>query len=1573
MMVELIARHSAIPVNVVSDGQVLEPNCLFIVPPNHDVDIDGDRLVLTRAGDETRPKPSVDRFFHSLAAQYGKNAIGVILSGTGSDGAEGIRAIKAAGGLTMAQEETTAKYSGMPNSAMETGQVDIVLNPSELAKKICEMVESESVLVAKEPDEANPSFENVLTLIRKELGSDFTQYKIPTIKRRLAKRLVAIGADDIAEYYKILQNDPREIRKLAQEFLVSVTSFFRDSESFAALGKTVGELIEKKNENDELRFWSAGCATGEEAYSLAMLICSRLERQGKTLAFRVFATDLDTEAITKARVGIYNQRDIAEMPAEFLDKYFERRGDYFEVKKSLRDSVVFARQDLIQSPPFVKLDLICCRNVIIYFEPKLQQKIFEIFSYALKPGGLLFLGKSEAITGAIEIFEPVDKKHKLFVKKASAPKTLPSVARGTINPVDMVAVRKKISVRPSPVQLAQTQMLERYGIAGAIVDTEGTIQTTIGNVSQFLKVPSGLDAFRLQNLLPKSSSVEFQLLLRKAAKSDEVQLSRAFRLSENAGKPELFQIQISRLKDLDENNTHTAPLLLVTFDQIASTDRIAPEIAHSDGDLALRAAELEQELAATKEHLQTVIEELGVTNEELQSTNEELSSTNEELQSTNEELETTNEEFQSTNEELTTLNEEMNVKSYELRLVNTDLENIQVSIGVPMLVVDEQQRLQRFNPSATELFDVSHHDTGRALSRLSCRCEIDEFAAKVQSVIDTGQINESTVEAYRSVYQMRITPRRSEDKKIVGAVIVFFNNTDLIKAEQSLRKSETRIRGMINGTSSLIFLKDMNGLYLSANQAFFDHFALKENQVVGKSDREIFGEEFAGRMRNGDLEAILKRKRVEKQEQFSFGGSTSTFLVSRFPLTEDGDSNPYAVGTVAIDISKEMAAQDALKKSESLYRGVVEDQSVFVVRYDTANKITFVNTAFLRYFGGAAADYIGHPLGTIIDPVDRSYVNDELRRISTTNPILQFEHRCSRFGSGARWIRWINKAIFGLEDNIHEIQAVGFDVTEYRQQTDQMVQREMLFSNIFTYTTDFLTVFKVSAGGELLLESFNRSVEDGGGYTYAQFLGRNVRDLVTSQHRNEILAKYKACVTDKEPQTFDEELSLQGGIKYLTTTVIPVVNNAGTVERVVALSRDISKYKIAEAELNAAKAAAEIANETKSDFLASMSHELRSPLNVVIGMSELLQGSDLTTEERDQVRSIQRSGKVLLTLIEDILDISKIEAGKTKLEFSNFSLRDLLKEITETFKPQAEAKNVKFVVDLPDDHLDNFIGDVNRVRQILVNLLGNAVKFTEKGKVELTISSVGHRTTGRRLVRFDVKDSGIGIPEEHHSRIFKKFSQVDTGLGRRYGGTGLGLVISQRLTTLMNGQIGFQSEWNKGSTFWFELPLSIAKKTRSAQVQQKAVNEPPPKTGPLKARILAVDDSPDSRMYLEMLLARLGHDFVVVDSGEAALTAAQNNTFDIVLMDVQMPGMDGYETTARLRKISHPNNSLPIIALTANAMVGDSEKCFDSGMNDYITKPINVDLLRNAIRKWAAVSARRDTGSNPESPHAFSE
>lgn len=1562
MMVELVAKHAKIRVEAASNGRVLEPGVMLIIPPNFDVDVGNHQIILTQAGEETRPKPSVDRLLSSLAKNFGSRSIAVILSGTGSDGAEGVRAVRFAGGSTIVQDGKTAKYDGMPNAAIDTGQVDFILSPKEMATKFAEIIHSRGQAQSLSVEENDPNFRGILKLIRRDLGTDFSQYKMNTLKRRLSKRMAHSSVKTLADYFERLQNDAKELEGLSQDLLVSVSSFFRDQDAFSAAIELLSETIEKKPDGEEMRIWSAGCATGEEPYTLAMILCDLVSATNKRIPIKIFATDLDFDAIAHARMGVYSEQDIYHLPSTYVERYLERRGDNYEVKKRIRDLVVFARQDMIQNPPFVKLDFISCRNVLIYFETDLQAKVFEIFHYALRPGGYLFLGKSETVSAAPQLFDVLDRRQKTFVRKNVVSKLIPKPLQSAYMATDLaLKVRKPISTL-SLVEKAQTQILAQSGLSGAVVDEEGRIQTIIGNARAYLKLTAGMNEFLLQNLLPQPAGIELQIMIRKSLKTSEVQKSRVFRLDDDGTKKKktglAFIITVSLLEDHERTNNHQQTFFLVYFSPfkvpVLKTNIVETEI---DRNVLHRLNELEQELNTTREHLQTVIEELGVSNEELQSVNEELSSTNEELQSSNEELETTNEELQATNEELTTVNEELNAKSSELRLANTALENIQSSINVPLLVIDKNKKLLKYNPSSNELFDISSSDLRRAIGRVSCRAEIVDFENKVTAAIQQGKMQEGTVETPKAIYQMRIMPSRNEVNEVDGAVIVFINNTELIRAEERWRHSENRIRAIINGSSSIIFLKDTMGKYLTVNKAFLNYISLSESDVIGKTDREILPNEVANQLRNADLEVILIRDRIERHETLVINGDRRIFLMSRFPLLDESGLNPIAIGTVAVDITAQVAAQEEVRKSEALYKAVVEDQSVFVCRYLPEGRIRFVNHAFCNYFGGRQFEYVDKLFSDVIDKEDQQRAKKEINRLGYEQQVVQIEHRYTRASDQVRWVRWINKAICSDDGTLLEIQAVGFDVTEYRQQTEQMIQREMLFSSIFNYTTDFLTVFRVvGSEKELILESFNRTVEQGTGYSYAHYIGRSVYELIDPKHRDEIITKYRTCVETKTAQMFDEELSLPGGIKYLSTSLVPIVNQDGEVERVVAVSRDISRFKQAEIELKNAKDEADVANQSKSDFLASMSHELRSPLNVVIGMSQLLQMADVKPEELRQIQSIYRSGKVLLSLVEDILDLSKIEAGKIKLEYSPFSVTEIISETMEPFQNQAAEKHLDFKYEVHLDEETNYVGDSIRLRQVLTNLLGNAIKFTDKGKVTLKVTRKPHTYSQRRFLRFEIIDTGIGIPKESQGRLFNKFSQVDTGLGRKFGGSGLGLSICKRLVTLMGGDIGCTSEWGSGSQFWFELPLSLAPGVGVKKDNNRVAIITPVPTEQ-SARVLAVDDSPDSLNVLGCYLQRLGHQAELVESGFAAVEVTKKQSFDLIFMDVQMPGMDGFQATAMIRKQSALNREIPIIALTANAMVGDSERCFEAGMNDYLTKPYEADTLKRVIDKWVRTNA----------------
>lgn len=1558
MMVELLARHSSLPVVAAKDQVRLKAGTISIVPPNFDIDVEEGRALLTIAGRETRPKPSVDDFFESLARAYRDRAVGIILSGTGSDGAEGVRAIHSAGGLTIAQDDRTAKYDGMPRSAVDTGSIDHILPPDEIGRNLVDILETHRQRVEYQEGHED-QYAPVLEIIRSKCGVDFSQYKSSTIQRRITKYMSSLGAKDIKEFIDLLQKRPIEVERLSQELLVSVTSFFRDPPAFDELKRQIEKIVQAKQPGDDVRAWVAGCATGEEAYSVAMLLLEASERLGKSVGLKVFATDLDHDAIFDARRGLYSAQAIETVPPDLRQKYFSQSGSSHEVSKRLRDTVVFAKQDLAQNPPFVKIDLITCRNVLIYFETKLQKRTLEVFHYALAQGGILFLGKSEGIAAVSNLFASVSRNEKIYVKLDVPSRMLTLPRSGPMGDRSFGLPLRRQPMGPSLAERAYERIFKAKQMAAAVINEDGTVLQMMGDVSPYLGFHTGQVESKLQNLLPRGIGIEIPILIRKARNEGKAFRSRLLQHLEGDGRT--FTMVVRPLFESHQSEDAKA-LFVVSFEARKKVRSEKPVERAGDQDVPNRMAELEQELFVTREHLQTVIEELGISNEELQSVNEELSSTNEELQASSEELETTNEELQSSNEELTTLNEQLSVKSAEMKALNASLENIQSSINAPLILLDQQKRVVRFNHDSLKIFNFGPGDVGRPITQISANCELPDFEQKLEASIVQAKVSEEIVEIGPLLYQMRILPCYDESRNIVGAILIFIDNTDLVKTQERHSLGEARLRAIIDSSTSQIFLKDAMGRYVMANRAFYEFCGLNEDQVLGRMDREIFGGEIANTLRDGELEVILKQKRSRREENFEWpAGRPRSFVMSRFPVMDAENRDGLLLGVVALEITDQVRAQQMLRESEARYRAIVEDQAVFVCRFNREGDIQFLNYPLADRFQIVE----GQSFFSLIAVHEKNRVKQELLQISSEQPVVEIEHQTSEKRNAIRWVRWICRGIFTEQGGeASEYQIVGFDVTEIRSRNNQLLQKEAIYSNVFDNTLDLLSIYRVQ-DGELILESLNASAARGFGYISPNLVGRPLRQLLSDRNSKRILENYTECVRLKTARAFEESYHLFGDVKTYATTLVPVLGQTGEVEHIAAVSRDITENKRIEDDLRKAKEAAEGANQIKSEFLASMSHELRTPLNVVIGMSQILAEGKLSIEQQSLVETIGRSGQVLLSLIDDILDIAKIEAGKISLQNVAFSFDHLVHEVIEFFSLPAKRKNIalKFT---GDSQGMVFVGDPARLRQILINLVGNAVKFTEKGMVE-----VGYEVKQSGLawsIHVEVIDSGIGIARADHSRLFRRFSQLESGHQRRYGGSGLGLTICRQLVEMMGGEIGFESEAGKGSRFFFHVPVGITEKASpdslaSGAASSSATKESEKALLPLK--VLVAEDNIDSQHVLELMLKKIGHDVTIVGGGDhvVEILKKDENSYDLILMDIQMPRMDGYTATGLIREIEGPNGKVPILALTANAMAGDAELCLRAGMDDYLTKPIHLPDLKSALARWSAkiYQQREDT------------
>ena len=948
MMAQLLGRETTMPVRDIEDGAIPEPNTVYITPPNRNVTLKNGHFRLVVPAKESLPKPSVNLFFASLAEEAAESCIGIILSGTGSDGAHGIHAIKAAGGFTFAQDPSTAKYNGMPQSAIDTGSVDWILPPENMGSEIGLIVQNRGrIPMVTQAANAPATLKTLLAKVRTRTKVDFSQYKEPTLWRRIERRMAANHVSTLPDYLALVDEKPVELERLCKDILISVTSFFRDTEAFAGLEKVVARILAGKQPGEDIRIWVAGCATGEEAYSLAILFSEHLGNAFDQYRIQIFATDIDLEAMGRARRGIFAATSLAHMDRTRLKAHFTQHGDRYEINKNLRDVVIFARQDLVQDPPFLRLDLVTCRNVLIYFQSELQARLLSIFHYALNPGGCMFLGKSESVFQQEGLFEAIDKEARLFMRSGATAPRLP-LFRPETQPVP-AGLNQRHEFSKTTSTGFENILLEAAGRhfipLTILINGKFEIRHIHGDASQFLNIAPGKPAFDLISLIRRELRTEIQVLLRQAQVKHVVANGRPRHIKT---LDPLRGVRIS-VHPLPESGHDS--LFMVCIEWIERS--ISKSNVDDTGGVTDR--ELEDELAATREHLQTLVEELETSNEEMQALNEEIQASNEEMQASNEELEASNEELQSTNEELATVNEELQIKTAETQELNIDLESIQNSGDYPLLVLDQNQGLLRYNRAAAQLFKLGVPQLGLNLRNLPLPRDMPDLGDDIQTVIETHlAFDRQVVNANKRHYVVHITPLLREQSRIAGAILLFVDNTNLYETEKTARENQERLLAVMNNSVSMMAVKDASGRYQFANPKFERNFGFKPGQVVGKTDFQIFPPAVSDLFRESELETMRLRKDVEREETLRMGGEDRHFLVVRFPLFDE-DGAITGVCFQATDITERKHAEEQLRLAARVFDRAAEG----VVVTDVHQTILTVNDAFSNVTGYDREEVVG--------------------------------------------------------------------------------------------------------------------------------------------------------------------------------------------------------------------------------------------------------------------------------------------------------------------------------------------------------------------------------------------------------------------------------------------------------------------------------------------------------------------------------------------------------------------------------------------------------------------------------------
>jgi len=800
LMGELLSKHTSMNVVEARDNILVESDTVYVIPNNRNITIDNRTLLLSNKEHGRSPNMPIDIFLHSLANDIGNKAIAIILSGTGTDGTKGIAEIKNAGGLVFVQDPATAKFDGMPYNAIASAKVDFILSPESIADELLQYHSKApaAIIVDNLPPEDEPVLAEILNLIKAKTGCDFSLYKLPTIIRRLTRRM-AFDSYTIYEYLEMLRQNEEEVHELSKEFLVGVTRFFRDEPAFEELRlKVIPEITRSKGPSDPVKIWVAGCSTGEEVYSIAILMKEHLNRLNLEVDVKIFASDINREAIEFASKGCYTHNVVDQVPAGILDKYFLKEDNKYRVISQLRKMIVFSHHDLLKDPPFGKLDLISCRNMLIYVSPELQKRIMSIFNFSLNLGGYLFLGSSENIGILKDSMVEINKKWKIYKKIKPAksvafePTSYPDAAAKRYSPPTLaISVEKS---RKSLVENVLTRVMEEYGMAGILVDRDCYIIETFGDYRKYLHLPEKKFDNNLLKMLPAKASILIGSQFRKAISNLE-----SFTISDLKFSPVDQQAISVTIKPFID--THQHPIALILFGTISPNGHAvnvndgvpAPSSKKPDPVRELSTdfsdiAALQQELAETKEVLQKAIEEAETTNEELQSANEELISSNEELQSANEEL-------QSLNEELHTVNAENQMRIKQIIELNDDLNNYFASSDIGQIFLDSSLLIRKYTPQATALVNLIETDIGRPISHISNNISYEDLMKDIQYVLKTSNRLIKNIQITNSTwYQMKIMPYLREGKYIEGLVLTFVDITTMKMAEKQLKKANKKLQ-----------------------------------------------------------------------------------------------------------------------------------------------------------------------------------------------------------------------------------------------------------------------------------------------------------------------------------------------------------------------------------------------------------------------------------------------------------------------------------------------------------------------------------------------------------------------------------------------------------------------------------------------------------------------------------------------------------------------------------------------------------------------------------------------------------
>ena len=1379
MLVQLLKRETKYEVKEAVHKDQITSGMIYITPPDKDIRVIENKIVLSKPHLITGPKPSVDTFFTSLSLNTPSLTIGVILSGTGSDGAEGIKAIKENGGITIVQEPQTAKYNGMPLASIETGAADLVLSPDKMGEEIREIIDNPESARQFTPvivSENNQSIETIFRMLTDVTGTDFSNYKPSTFCRRLEKRLGKLKIDSIESYLQYIEKNPEEVQELFKNILIGVTSFFRDKEAFKQLEETLQKLIAGKNPRDAIRIWTPGCATGEEAYSIAILINKILKDRASQYNIQIFGTDLDENAINTARKAIYPEEALANLSPDLKESYFMQVGDNFEVIKSVRSMVLFSRHDVTNNPPFLKLDLISCRNLLIYFGNNLQKQIIPLFHYALNPHGFLFLGKSETVGQYSDLFATIDGKSKIFQRKIGS--AIHAIKFSSFKPIKMGASRvvKQIHTNEMSLQeLIKESLYMGFEDPYVVVNDVFDLMEVTGDIHDFLQLSQGSVSVNILKMIKPELQLELRTLLTKSQKEMQACKGSVKRIMIN-DKPNYVRIHVKPVISAELNR----PLIIIfeKLDHEEFQEIVLPAEANSEVK-SNYLKELENELAATKEHLQTYIEELETTNEELQSLNEELQSTNEELQSSNEELETTNEELQATNEEiqvayteLKSANLELETKDTELRASQSNLKALLNNTLQSFVLLDTSYNILSFNETAALTFRKVFNTklrSGVTILESFLNLQIDMFIANLRKALE-GEIAEFEIEIPSEeegkdniIFHANLTPIYGNVQDINGISFSMLDISAEKKAKKELIDAKFFVDTVFNAAGFGICVTDQYGRFVDMNDQYCN--------IYGYSRRELRGKSFT-------IVVPAENRSMAQQmhDDFIAGGEE---IPGEWTVVRK-DGTPITINTFAArmlhengDVFKVTSIVDIsdMKKNFKKLEDIQHLAKVGGWEYDSKKKKILFDSRAMNVLGNRINKEVNFNefLDLFKDQINRRMIEKSLKNCMHSKLSFDLELQLANFEGQSPWVR-ISGHMIDMPGLVPVIQGFIQNID-----TSKTVYSDLkIFTRMFEQSPSPIIVTDPTG----IIEYVNPAFCQLSGYSYEESIGSNARFLKWPESSDDIYAAlWKTIRSGINWSGTLKNRRKDGEAFWVSASIAPLRDHNNKVVNYISIQENITDRIMLEQEIKLER----VSNQKKitdSIIIAQekerkeIGQELHDNINQMLASAKIYLSA---TSAKDPL--VEKVEGILSEVIHEIRRMSHMLVLPADL---NTNLSDMVNNIIQEY---TAYQNIHI-----ETHFENFNEyeipqnmklNIYRIFQIQ---LSNIFRHSGATQVYISLSQKDRR------IYLEIKDNGKGFDP----------------LQKR---SGIGLTNLKTRTALFDGNVVIDSAPGQGCRILCEMNL----------------------------------------------------------------------------------------------------------------------------------------------------------------------